>query len=210
MAGGTAELNLALFYSEYDDMQVSVFDGVIGFNVGNAGQSVSQGVELDGRWRVSEGLTLSGSMAYLDFEFKQYEGAACPASNPASSCDLKGEENTYTPSLAASVSADYVMPVVDGIDLRSTLDLNYSGEQFVEPTMDPLVKQGAATKVNLRIALEAEQWTLALLGKNLTDKDTYNYMLETPLTGLLGAGATTYTGYQDAPRTVALQANYRF
>ncbi|NIB44676.1 TonB-dependent receptor [Pseudomaricurvus alkylphenolicus] len=210
LAGGAAHLNLALFYSEYDDMQVSVFDGVVGVNVGNAGQSVSQGVELDGRWRVSEGLTLSGSMAYLDFEFKEYEGATCPASNPASSCDLKGEENIYTPSLAASVSADYVMPVVDGIDLRSTLDLNYSGEQFVEATMDPLVKQGAATKVNLRIALEAEQWTLALLGKNLTDKDTYNYIAETPLTGLLGLGATSYTGFQDAPRTVALQANYRF
>jgi len=210
LADGAAELNLALFYSEYDDMQVSVFDGVVGFNVGNAGQAVSQGVELDGRWRVSEGLTLSGSMAYLDFEFKEYEGASCPASNPASSCDLKGQETSYTPSLSASVSADYIMPVADGIDLRSTLDLNYTGEQFVESTMDPLVKEGAATKVNLRIALEAEQWTLALLGKNLTDKDTYNFITETPLTGLLGAGATTYTGYQDAPRTLALQANYRF
>jgi len=209
LADGAAELNLALFYSEYDDMQVSVFDGVIGFNVGNAGQSVSQGVELDGRWRVSEGLTLSGSMAYLDFEFKEYEGATCPASNPAPSCDLKGQESFYTPSLSASVSADYIMPVADGIDLRSTLDLNYTGEQFVEATLDPLVKQGAATKVNLRVALEAEQWTLALLGKNLTDKDTYNYGIETPLTKLL-TGAAAYNGFQEAPRTVALQANYRF
>jgi len=209
LADGAAELNLALFYSEYDDMQVSVFDGGVGFNVGNAGQAVSQGVELDGRWRVSEGLTLSGSMAYLDFEFKEYEGGTCPASNPAASCDLKGQESIFTPSLSASVSADYIMPVADGIDLRSTLDLNYTGEQFVEATMDPLVKEGAATKVNLRIALEAEQWTLALLGKNLTDKDTYNFGIETPLSGLL-TGATSYLGYPGAPRTLALQANYRF
>ncbi len=213
LADGAAELNVALFYSAFDDMQVSVFDGSVGFNVGNAGKAVSQGIELDGRWRVSEGLTLSGSMGYLDFEFKEFDGAQCNASTTiatgASACDLKGEENIFTPSLAASLSADYVYLLTDGLTLRSTLDLNYTGEQHVEPTMEPLVEEDAVTKVNLRVALEADQWTFALLGKNLTDEDTYSYITATPLSNTI-SGAQSYTGYQDAPRTVAVQANYRF
>lgn len=47
-------VNLSIFRSEYDNIQVSTFDGQAGFNVGNAAQSISQGVELDGRWYIND------------------------------------------------------------------------------------------------------------------------------------------------------------
>jgi len=46
---GAAELNVAAFYTQYDDLQVSIFDGTLGFNVGNAGAATTMGLELDGR-----------------------------------------------------------------------------------------------------------------------------------------------------------------
>jgi hypothetical protein len=99
--------------------------------------------------------------------------------------------------------------------LRTTLDLNYTGSQFVESTLDASVKQDAVTKVNARIAVGTQQWTVALVGKNLTDEDTYSFITETALSGdlstsILGDRYSSYTGYQDAPRTIALQATYRF
>ena len=62
--------------------------------------------------------------------------------------------------------------------------------------------------MNARLALEAEQWTVALVGKNLTDEDVASFISDTPLSGTLNAPA--YTGYMERPRTIAIQAIYRF
>lgn len=222
-AGGAAELNGALFYVQYDDLQVSIFDGTLGFLVDNAAEAETMGVELDGRWLVTNGLTLSGSAGYLDFEFKDYANAQCSTglilagkTNPdGKTCDYSGRSNIYTPEFTASMSAEYVMDLTNTIELRTTLDLNYTGSQFVESTLDASVKQDASTKVNARIAVGTQQWTVALVGKNLTDEDTYSFITETALSGdlstsFLGDRYSSYTGYQNAPRTIAVQATYRF
>jgi outer membrane receptor protein involved in Fe transport len=223
LAGGAAELNGAFFYVQYDDLQVSVFDGLVGFVVDNAAEAVTMGVELDGRWAVTDGLTLSGSAGYLDFEFKDWPEAQCSAglilagdTNPdGKTCDYSGRQNIFTPEFTASLSADYRMSLTDSIDLHAVLDVNYKGSQYVEPTLDDSIKEDAVTQVNARIALETGNWTLALVGKNLTDEDSYSYITETPLSAsvtraVLGTGYAAYTGYQEPPRTIAVQAIYRF
>jgi len=223
LAGGAAELNGAFFYVQYDDLQVSVFDGLVGFVVDNAAEAETMGVELDGRWLVTDGLTLSGSAGYLDFEFKDWPEAQCSAglilagkTNPdGKTCDYSGRQNIFTPEFTASLSADYRMSLTDSIDLHTVLDLNYRGSQYVDPTLDDSIREDAVTQVNARIALETGNWTLALVGKNLTDEDTYSYITETPLSGaltkaFLGANYASYTGYQEPPRTIAVQALYRF
>ncbi|MBT4522678.1 MAG: TonB-dependent receptor, partial [Halieaceae bacterium] len=85
---GAAELNFAVFRMEYDNLQTSSLVGDA-FRVGNAGESISQGVELDGRILLSERLTIGGAMAYLDAHYKDFSGATCttpqamdPANNP--------------------------------------------------------------------------------------------------------------------------------
>jgi outer membrane receptor protein involved in Fe transport len=206
------ELNAALFYSEYDDLQVSQFDGTLGFVVGNAAEATSQGVEIDGRWLLSEGLTLSFAAAYLDFEFDNYKNGTCSAIHTLRTgetlCDYSGERNIFTPEWSASTSLDYITGLTQGIDFHATVDLNYKDDHFVDTTLNSDIEQEAYTKVNARLALEAEQWTLALVGKNLTDEDVTSFIADTPLSGTLNAPA--YTGYMERPRTVAIQATYRF
>ena len=70
-ADDRAELNLAYYYNDFKNLQVSTFDGVLGFNVSNAGAAQIQGVELDGRWKMLDSLLLRGSLAWTDFEYKQ-------------------------------------------------------------------------------------------------------------------------------------------
>ena len=43
LADGAAELSVALYMTEYTDLQVSQFDGTLGFNVTNAGEATVQG-----------------------------------------------------------------------------------------------------------------------------------------------------------------------
>ncbi len=222
-ADGAAELSGAVFFNKYDDLQVSVFDGFVSFVVDNAAEAEAWGVEMDGRWRATEALTLSGSVGYLDFEFQDWPEAKCAAgrilagnTNPdGSTCDYSGRSNIFSPELSAALSADYFVPITSGWDFRATLDVNYLDEQDVEPSLDKLVEQDARTMVNLRLAFENENWSLAVLGKNLTDEDGYDFITETPLSAnvsnaILGGPYAAYTGYQQAPRTVAIQASYQF
>ena len=52
------EVNLSLYRTEYDNLQVSQFDGVLGFTVGNAKETLVQGAEIEGRWIIM-GWTIS-------------------------------------------------------------------------------------------------------------------------------------------------------
>jgi len=214
LLGGRAQLNTAIFYTDYKDLQVSQFDGTVGFVVGNAAAARSQGIELDGRIMLTEELLLIGSMAYLDYEFKEYKGAACPPKvtldTGAVTCDLSGEPNTFAPELSASITLDYITPVSDAFNLHLTMDTAYRAEQFVEATLEPLMEQDSQVNVNARIALEADDWMLALVGKNLTDNDDIGYSAATPVSGSALLQAPTYSGYQVNPRTLAIQAKYNF
>jgi hypothetical protein len=77
--GDAAEINASYFYNEIKDLQVSVFDGGVGFNVSNAASAKVEGFEVDGRLAISENLMLTGSLAWLDFEFQEYTNGVCTA-----------------------------------------------------------------------------------------------------------------------------------
>jgi iron complex outermembrane recepter protein len=219
-----AEINAAVFYTEYDDLQTSVFDGGVGFNVVNAGKAEIKGVELDGRWFVHEYVTFSGALGYLDFKFDDYTVAQCwfgqsvlePASvtNAAlQQCDASGERKEYTPEWKGTLAANFNYPISDYMELRATIDLQYSDEYLWSPQLDPRSMQDSYHKINARIALAQaeEKWELALIGNNLNDERTINY----GGTGVLANVATAGTGnayyvFSDRPRSYALQAVYRF
>ena len=225
LADGAAELNVALFRTEYTDLQTSQFDGILGFNVVNAGEATTQGLELDGRWRVSEGLTLMGSMGYLDFEYDSFTNAQCyfgqtpnSADNPGL-CDVSGETREYTPELQGTLTADYVMPLGDGLELKATVDLIYSDDYFASNTLDPNLTQDSFTKINARLAVSSTEgtWDVALVGKNLTDEEVISFGGQVPLSTTLTAGAfgpagagTAYYAFYDRPMSIALQGTYRF
>lgn len=74
---GQAELNVAVFRTEYDDMQAAIFSGGTTFVVRNAAKATTQGIEIDGRWRATENLTVHGSFGWIDFEFEDFANQAC-------------------------------------------------------------------------------------------------------------------------------------
>ena len=216
-AGGRAQTNIAVFSSEYDDLQTATFDGVASFFTGNAAEYDAQGIEFDGRWRVTDGLTLAGSFAYIDGEFGGGEVTsniiACNIRfaqlNPGTICYREGVIPSNTPEWSGTLIADLVLPVASNIDFRATLDVLYEDEYFTEPTKEVATIQDSYTKYNLRLALEGERWTFAVLGKNLSDEDVLEFSGIVPLSGS-DLFASTYYGYLQPPRTVSAQFDYRF
>lgn len=228
MLDGAAELNVAVYRTDYEDLQVSIFDGGLGFNVGNAAEATVEGVELDGRWRAAEWLTLSGSAAYLDFEFEDYANGECyflqeqlepnTVTSPTT-CSFTGERQVYTPEWTASAAADIVFQISGSLEFKATLDLNYYDDYLVSPSLDPRIEQDAFTKVGARIAIAATNgdWEIALIGKNLTDEVVTTYAAEIPASSTLVEGSDpsepeglAYYGFFDRPRSIALQGTYNF
>jgi iron complex outermembrane receptor protein len=210
------ELNVAYFYTEYDDMQVSIYDGKLGFNVGNAAKAVSQGVEVESRWQATEQLSFSGSLAYLDFEYKDFQNGQCPQGvtpdNAATGyCSYDGKSNQYVAPWTAAVLSQFVQPLFDGMELKFNLDLLYSDDYNPTQNLDPRVEQDAYTKVNARIGLSGNdgQWDIALVGKNLTNEEIITYANDTPLSYNLVQSVGHYAVVEDL-RTVAITATYRF
>ncbi|MFA7553257.1 MAG: TonB-dependent receptor [Spongiibacteraceae bacterium] len=212
---GAAELNIAAFYTQYKDLQVSIFDGVFGFNVGNAGEAETYGLELDGRWRLTNALSLSGALAFLDFEFTDYPNGQCNFGEAPTSadgnCDYTGRTNQYVADWSGSISMDYVTLVSDTLEFHSTIDFVFTDDYNPSQTLDPAMNQDGFVKVNARIALASLQagWEIALVGKNLTDEEVISYSGPTPLAGNIFGVASRYAFY-DRPRSIALQGVYRF
>lgn len=219
LAGGAAELNAALFRTEYTDLQTSQYDGSVGFNVTNAAEATSQGLELDGRWRVTSGLTLNGSLALLDFEYDEFPNAECYFGQVPDSagypglCDAGGKEREYTPDVQATLGLNYAAALNNGLQWQAGIDVIYSDDYFATPTLDPNLHQDAFVKVNARLSLMSadDQWEVALIGKNLTDEEVMTFGNKAPLaTTLTGGAGAFYYAFYDRPRTLALQGIWRF
>jgi iron complex outermembrane recepter protein len=215
--GTTAEINVAGFFTDYQDLQTSAFDGAIGFNVGNGSAEV-MGVEVEGRWRVTPNFMLSGAAAWLDFEWTNYFGqcyyglAPIPAGQPnAGNCNYEGFSNQLAPEFTGYVSGDYNWAIGDSLRFGVTADVIYSSDYLQSLTLDPFATQDAYVKLNARLSLGDidGRWELALVGRNLSEETVVSYAGDTPLANRLFR-ARSYYGFVDQPRTIAIEARLNF
>ncbi|MCX2973384.1 TonB-dependent receptor [Halieaceae bacterium IMCC8485] len=221
MLDGRARMNVAAFYSEFEDLQVSAFDGNAGFIVGNAAESEVQGVELDGSIAITESFTFVASVAYLNAEYANFGDAACNepqvqvfiadgGTRAGCTQNLSGKPLQFSPDWSAHTALDYATQLGDSLALRASIDLMYSDSYEVANDLDPAVAQGSYTKVNARIALANidDVWSIAVLGKNLTDEKTSTWGNDVPLASQ--GFSETYFQHIDAPRSYELQVRYSF
>ena len=211
---GRLATNLTWYRNEYTDLQQAVLQTGITFNVENVGELVVQGVEFDATLRMTENLTISTAVAYLDSEYESYPNGGCTAlqslrfamSNPGQTClqDLTGKPSPYSPEFSGYVHARHVLPLPR--DLRVVTDVNvYFTDDFeVISDNDPLVTQDSYAKLDARIALgnQGNTWEIAVVGKNLTDKYTRSFANDSPL------AAGTFQMLLDRPRSLAIQGRY--
>jgi iron complex outermembrane receptor protein len=213
---GAAEFNAALFNTRFDNLQVSIFDGTLGFNVGNAATAVTQGVELDGRWQITDSLMLAGALAFLDFEFKDYENGQClagqqPTSADGLNCDYSGKTNQYVADWAGNVLLVWRAPLTDTLGVGISLDAIFTDDYNPAQNLDPDVDQEGYVKWNARVSIAAldERWDVALVGKNLTNETIITYANDTP-TSYTIFGSKGHYAFLESPRSIALQANYHW
>lgn len=213
LADGRGQLNVAVFQTKFDDLQVGVVDPLTGaVNFDNAAKATSRGIEIDTNWRVLETVTVGASYGYLDSTYDSFE-------NAQSNIDLQlvgiktqdnsGKRLQRAPLNSASGFVDYRQPLFGSLELQANLSLKYTGAYYNDLADSRQIAADEAVVVDARIALvDTERlWTAALIGNNIGDDD-----------GLVGgntaSGLTqspgTYFGQMRAPATYWLQLAKQF
>ena len=220
-----ATLSAAIFHSVFQDVQVSTFDGTTNKIVGNAAETRSQGVEVDIQWQMNDNMTIALDMAYLDSEYTNYTTAACYyGQTEAEGCvgvvfnageddevtlnlyDLSGRETQFSPKLSATLGIRYGREISEGMILHSQINISHNSEYAIANDLDPNLYQGAFNRINMSVAISPfdEQWTVAMIVKNITDVTVVTWANDTPIT------RGSFYKHTDRPRTIALQAKYRY
>lgn len=220
--GGSAELNTTAFFTKFDNLQISIFDGILGFNVGNAASSEVKGIEIDGRWAITDNVRLSGGAALTDFEFKNFKNGQCygtqATDNPSDPrlqanglCDYTGLKNNLVSDFSGNLAIDFDAPVAENYELTGLLAANYVSSYNASQTQDPKGVQDGHVKINARLGISPQDgpWEIAVLGKNLTDEIVKTYNGDAPLGGSTFGAPSNYTFYSQG-RTIAVQGSVKF
>jgi iron complex outermembrane receptor protein len=196
---GALSLNTALFHAEYDNLQVQANrgnpdTGLVQFVTTNAGNSTTQGAEVEFTWLPISDFTLSGGVTYLDSSV-DVDGLNCPLSDRAAAPVIAGNAPSNTCYRPAPGGAP-IQDVEDGRlpnapEWRGTLTARYDfpvgatgWESFVQLSgssqskfnfvieQDPLTEHDGYTIVDASVGFRApnNRYRITLFAKNLFDE----------------------------------------
>jgi outer membrane receptor protein involved in Fe transport len=179
LADNRVELNAALYRTDYTDLQVTVFISAIGrFITTNAAEAHTQGVELDGRWAVSDTFTLGFAGAFgSEAVYDAYDGASCNSLEaksvpPPCRADRAGVSLPYAPDWTFSFNPDYRANVGSNFELMVGANIRFSDGFWISDNEDPRNEVGSFERVDLRVGLAPRdgRWEAAIYGRDLTDE----------------------------------------
>ena len=160
------------------------------------------------------------AFAWLDASYKDYPNGPCTVdgrldgtcSAATGGQDLSGAQLQFAPDYSGNLGIVYHTSLTSSMDLLVGADVIYSDDIVIAPTGDKNVVQDSYTKVNARVALESSDgtWSLAFVGKNLTDETTFNWGNDATLSGEGLGFDRSYFHQLEAPRTYEIQARYNF
>lgn len=179
LAGNTLQLNGAVHFTTYDNLltQRQEIDPVTQIALtftDNGGDIEAWGIEMDAVWQPTDELTLTGTLAYLNSEFKTfgqgnpyqlYRGEITPF------IDQSGNTTPWSPDLTLGASAAYAIDLGDKGTLTPYAQTYYSGGYNTSNLLanDPNHYQESFTKTDLRLIWDApsENYSIEVFIENI-------------------------------------------
>lgn len=225
---GRLRLNAAVFYEDYENVQVFEFDGAIFVqSLFNIPKSEVYGAELSFDWAATSSLTFSGGIGLLESEIKEFDSAIrdtleaelnaritntvklTPDSQAEFDDNFHGNKLPKFPHVNGNLSLTHEVETAlfGGSTLVTLVDYNVFGDRYW--WIDNTDKQGYVHLFNGSIGLQFNENLEAVLWcKNCTD-EFYDYSVE-PAEMVLFGGPSKDIYYQARERTYGIKLNYRF
>jgi iron complex outermembrane receptor protein len=201
-------LNLAIFRSNYSDLQVAFWDFQKGGggavpHIRNAAKSKSQGVEVESRWVANQYLRFSADITYLDARFVSYRNAAGTVLEQFNGQlqDLSGARTQFSPDWSGSIAATFTTPVAGLYKVTTELSPYFTTGYHVIFLIDKdFFWQDPYVRLDGRLSFEPQDghWAVDLIGKNLTDRT------------IITAFGSPYQASKQEPRNVAVQFRFHW
>jgi iron complex outermembrane receptor protein len=163
------------FFYNYKNMQeIQYFENSTAY-IYNGAAGRLYGLDLDAKLRMFESLSLSAGLEFTHSYFTSFHTAAIstPVAGGGTSYStgsVDGNKLPFTPNLTLTLTADYVISLLDRGDLTLTTTYSYNDGFYGEP--DNRLHQPSYNLVNALIAWSSPQqlWKIRAWGRNLTDK----------------------------------------
>lgn len=206
-------MNLALFYMDYDDLQVRL--GCINCGPGgiplmflsNAGSATAEGFEFEFIALPTENLRFTAGIGYMDTSYDDLEGVE--DQRRGGFFDASGNTLALAPDWTINASAQHTIEFMGG-KLISRLDVNYVDDRFSDGSFhnhpDDVLPNQTLLSARIGYRPAAENWGISLWGKNLTDDDSEVYRAFG--TAFLPTGSNR-AQYQE-PRTYGVTVDFSF
>lgn len=207
---GKLRLNSAVFFSDYDDLQVSQVTAVAGggsiLSTRNAASAEISGLEVEFTWLPTDNDRFTGYVSLLDASVEEFPNGVDSVFDPGTALDLAGNKLIRSPESSFNLAYEHQFNLSGGGTLRPRVALSWKDDQWlriVNRPVDDLVESHSILDASLRYDSADETWSVELFGKNLTDE-----VVRTQGTALNGAGALNY-GYRQ-PKTFGIRYNHAF
>ncbi len=221
------QLNAAYYNYTFVDLQSVIFNpAAAALSIVNAGELVTQGIELDVVYLPAsiEGLALTASMAWNDAEFEDFSFACYSGQTAAEGCvtldaglptqrgvqDLAGKPPVNAPEVQANFGAVYEFALSSGYRVELNVSAAYSDEFYTEQEHSPRSIQDSYWLLNAGLALHSpdDRWTLSASGRNLNDEHVCTVTGQ--MTNSIAMPATDLFCSTQRARQVWVEAEFRF
>lgn len=155
------------FWDQIDDYQFN--QGVPGssdFIILNANEVTSKGIELDAAWAPVDGLTIRGSLGYVNAQFDSYDDPFNPL------VSFNGNDVPFIPEYTGSLGIRYDFDC----GFYAQTSARVSGSTNFDAANASAFSQNSYLIWDAEIGYETENYTIALFGRNLLDEEYYTFI----------------------------------
>jgi len=193
---GDIIINAAMFYMDWEDVQVLWDPADLGFTMSvNGEHASSQGIEMEGYIKVSDALNVDFAFAYTDAKLD--DDVLMP---DGSTLFQKGGQLGRIPKHTFNIGADYSFDDI-GYGLSGILSAcySYTDELFRDPAENESEKSHAFGLIDLSFSILSDSgWKSRFFVNNLADEDTAILII---------AGSQSML---NRPRTIGVNVTYDF
>jgi iron complex outermembrane recepter protein len=199
MAGGRVWTNVAVFHTDYRDLQVQSFIRPGVPDISNAASAGINGVEVEAGATAVAGLRLSGQFSWLDATYDRFL-AVLPGGEARA---LEGNRLNNAPEWSGAGSAVYELAKWRAGTASVRGDVAWQSQVFFTPVNDAIETQRAYGLVHLRAGFEppGHRWEIALYVRNAGNREY--------IVGTGNVGLPAFTARPGEPRTWGTQFTLR-
>jgi iron complex outermembrane receptor protein len=199
----TVAMNLAIFNQEIENFQSNIFTGT-GFNLNNAGQQSTEGVEVDIRWVPTESFEGTLAATFMDPQYDSFEEAEGFVFNSETglyeraTVDLSGTQVPGVHEVSITTTGTYNFMLGNAAGFARVEYIYEDNIQVIENTPASIASREVST-INASFGLSWDNGFEAMLwGRNINN-DEY-LMSAFPAVAQNGS----FSGYPNQPRTYGL------